>query len=91
MIWTSTSTSYQLVLESNKPVFFGVNLNTGAVSGSFYASNLSKSGVVPSDISYSETTNSIYILVRYSTGFTKYEFDPNTNTFSTGRASTTIV
>ena len=65
MIWTSTSTSYQLVLESNKSVFFGVNLNTGAVSGSFYASNLSKSGVVPSDILYSETTNSSYILVRY--------------------------
>ena len=70
---------------------FDINLSSGATSGSFYVSNLSKTSIIPSDISYSDTTNFIYILMRYSTGFTKFEFDPRLNTFSSNRASTTII
>ena len=90
LVSSSSSQSFQLVLESGKPVFFGVNLSTGSVSGSFYYSNLSKTSIFPSDIVYADTTSIIYILVRYSTGFTKFEYYPNTNTFSTGREITTI-
>ena len=36
LIWTSTNQVFQLLIESGVPVFFAVNLSTGALSGSFY-------------------------------------------------------
>ena len=91
LIWTSTNQSFQLIVEGGLPVFFVINLSTGSVSGSFYTSSSLLSGISTADLSYTDSTSTIYILMRYSSGFYIYEYYPSSNTFSNAKKNTSIL
>lgn len=90
IIWTPTSTGYQLLRESNEALFYGVNLSNGNAATSFYVTSISKSNLYPADLSYAEGGTKIFILMRHNDGFHLFEFTPSTNTFSTALISTTF-
>ena len=90
LIWTSTNQAFQLLVEGGKPVFFVVNLNTGAISGSFYKSAMSQTSITAADLVYTGSSTTIYILVRYSGGFHKFEYYPSSSTFSVGMQNTAV-
>lgn len=90
LIWPTTNQAFQLAIESGKPVFYAVNLSTGTLSGSFYKSAMTQSGISVADIAYTGSATTIYIIVRYSSGFSKFEYDPSSGTFSTGMTNTAV-
>ena len=79
-----------MLVEGGKPVFFVVNLSTGAVSGSFYKSAMTQTSITATDLVYTGSSTTIYILVRYSGGFHKFEYDPSSSTFSVGMQNTAV-
>jgi hypothetical protein len=91
IMWESTSKAFQLVIESGDPIFYGIDTSTGALSGSFYVTSPSVSNKYPADLSYSENGSSIFILVRHDSGFHKFDYNVNTNTFSTALISTSFM
>ena len=90
LIWASTNQAFQLLVEGGKPVFFVVNLNTGAISGLFYKSAMSQTSITAADLVYTGSSTTIYILVRYSGGFHKFEYYPSSSTFSVGMQNTAV-
>ena len=49
---------------------------------SFYEANFGESGMVAADLSYSATYDKAFIIIKSDSGFSKIEFDPTTETFS---------
>ena len=90
LIWASTNQAFQLLVEGGKPVFFVVNLNTGTISGSFYKSAMTQTSITAADLVYTGSSTTIYILVRYSGGFHKFEYYPSSSTFSVGMQNTAV-
>lgn len=90
LIWTPTSRAFQLVTENSTPVFYAINLSNGSAVSTLYQSGLINSGVTAADLASTEYTNTIYILVRYDTGFYIYEYYTNTDTFNNAKKSTTF-
>ena len=55
-----------------------------------YKSPMSQSSISAADLVYTGSSTTIYILVRYTGGFSKFEYYPSTSTFSTGLTNTAV-
>ena len=82
LILNTTDQSIQLTLVSGTPIFYIIDLVDGSVSGSFYKANLGESNMIPSDLSYSATNNTVIILIKHNDGMHKIEYDISTSSFT---------
>ena len=89
LIWTPTNRAFQLAVEGGYPLFYVLNLSNGSVVGTLFRSVFTSSNLYAADLAYTEYTNTVYILVRHSSGFHIFEYYTNTNSFNNARRSTT--
>lgn len=82
LILPSSGKSLQLLMENSVPVLFVINLSDGSVSGSFYKSSISEPNLAISDLSYTDTENKVFILIKHSNGFHKITYDVSVNLFT---------
>ncbi|CAI2363021.1 unnamed protein product [Moneuplotes crassus] len=95
-----SGTSDSLILEEDnkvmsyfldtQPIIFVSNLDDGALVGS-YVPDFIQTSLQISSIAYSASFKSIFILMQYSNGAFKIEYDPLNDSFSNAYVSTTII
>ena len=91
LIYEPTNRAFQILVESGDPLFYGVNLSTGAVSTSYLVSAITATNVYSADMSLSDTSGVIFVLVRHDNGFHMYSYNIVTGTFILTKTSTTFM